>query len=106
MMTKDEICFEFNIDESELKGVKILWAEYDRGAFEGTGYEGTAFVLFRRAGRLYTVEGGHCSCYGLEGQWEPVETTKEALALRTDDFGKRAYREVAKKLRTRKEEAS
>lgn len=95
MMTKDEICKEFEIDSSELKGVKILWAEYEQG-----GYEGDVFVLFRRAGRLYSVEGSHCSCYGLEGQWSPVETTKEALAKAGDwTLAHRCYEEVGKRLR-------
>jgi len=47
-------------------------------------YDGHAFVLFRRRGRLYEVNGSHCSCMGLEGQWEPEETTKKALLYRLD----------------------
>lgn len=56
---------------------QILFAEY-----ETPSYEGYAFVLFERDGKLYEVNGSHCSCYGLEGQWEPDETTWEALAMR------------------------
>lgn len=39
---------------------------------------------------LYEVNGSHCSCYGLEGQWEEEETTVEALAYRLTNgtFGK------------------
>lgn len=36
------------------------------------------------------VRPPHCSCYGLEDQWEPEETTLEALKHRLEngDFGK------------------
>jgi hypothetical protein len=55
----------------------ILFASY------GTdNYSGDAFVLFEQDGRLYEVNGSHCSCVGLEGQWSPEETTLEALAHR------------------------
>lgn len=42
-------------------------------------YEGSAFVLFVRDGKLYEVHGSHCSCHGLEDQWTEEETTVEAL---------------------------
>lgn len=58
-------------------GVEILLASYGQD-----GYEGDAFILFRKDGKLYEVNGGHCSCYGLEGQWEPEETSIEALRHR------------------------
>jgi hypothetical protein len=46
-------------------------------------YTGDAFTLFRdKDGRLMEANGGHCSCYGLEDQWEPEETFKEALLKR------------------------
>ena len=66
-------------EHPRFQGVEVLLASY------GTGnYEGDAFVLFRRDGKLYEVNGGHCSCYGLEGQWDPEETTIEALEHRLD----------------------
>ena len=64
----------------ELDGVNVLLAYY---CYES--YEGDAFVLFEKDGQLFEVNGGHCSCYGLEGQWEPEETTREALLKRLDD---------------------
>lgn len=67
-------------EKPEFKGAEILLASY------GTpSYEGRAFVLFRRDGKLYEVNGSHCSCYQLEGQWEPEETTAEALLHRVDN---------------------
>ena len=49
-------------------------------------YSGYAFVLFRKDAKLYEVNDYHCSCYGLR-DWDPEETTKEALLLRDDDYG-------------------
>lgn len=68
--------------------IHILFASY------GTdNYSGDAFVLFEREGKLYEVNGSHCSCYGLEGQWDEDETTLTALEYRltkgtmgTDDY--------------------
>ena len=57
---------------------EILVALYDGGS-----YDGLAFVLFHRDGKLYEVHGSHCSCYGLEGQWSPEETSWAALGIRT-----------------------
>lgn len=65
------------IPESFPKEEEILFASYGGGS-----YEGDATVIWRRGGKLYETHGGHCSCYGLEGQFEPEETTLEALALR------------------------
>jgi len=43
------------------------------------GYEGSAMVVYRKNGKLYEVNGSHCSCNGLENQWSPEETSYEAL---------------------------
>jgi hypothetical protein len=66
----------------------ILFASY------GTGnYEGDAFVLLEQDGKLYEVNGSHCSCYGLEGQFDLEEidliSIKERILegnLGTDDY--------------------
>lgn len=68
---------DFEINDENLRGVKILLASYGQG-----GYEGDAFGLFERDGELWEVNGGHCSCNGLEGQWEPEKTNIEALRHR------------------------
>lgn len=59
--------------------VEVLLASYAQG-----GYEGDAFVLFRKDGQLFEVNAGHCSCHNLEGQWEPESTTVEALRHRLE----------------------
>lgn len=72
----------------DLKGAKILLAWYGYG-----DYDGSAFVLFERNGKLYEVNGDHCSCYELEGQWEPEETSVVELKHRIENgtLGKSGY---------------
>mgnify|MGYP000217434116 CR=1 FL=1 len=57
--------------------IHILLASYGTGS-----YEGDTFVLFERDGKLFEVNGSHCSCYGLENQFDPEETSLEALKHR------------------------
>jgi hypothetical protein len=65
---------EFMEKNDTYKNMNVLFACY---TYED--YSGDALVIFERNGQLYEVHGGHCSCYGLEGQWDPEETTKEYL---------------------------
>ncbi len=83
---KEGIIGDFDISSTALRGCKILFASYN-----SEDYQGTAFVLFERKGKLYEVNGSHCSCYGLgssswgddgNSQWQPEETTIEALISR------------------------
>ena len=66
----------------EMKNCNILFAWYGNGS-----YDGSTFVLFERGGELYEVNGGHCSCYGLEGQWDPELTSVKALEHRIREGG-------------------
>lgn len=68
---KADVCREFDI--AGFDGV-VLYAHYDY-----VDYSGDAHVIFVRDGKFYTVSGAHCSCYGLEGQWEAVEMPLAAL---------------------------
>lgn len=81
----ESICREFvNYDErdnwqetqpaKDLKGAKVLFAYYDC-----QNYSGDATVLYRKGGKIFIVGGSHCSCNGLEGQWEPKEVTVKYL---------------------------
>lgn len=81
-------------------GHEILFADYSTGS-----YEGSAFVVYRSEddGKLYQVNGGHCSCFGLEGQWDPEELKDLAeLELRKfysmDDEAREALRVLTKTL--------
>lgn len=55
----------------------IVYAIYDREQ-----YDGSAMVVFEKDGALYEVHGSHCSCFGLEDQWDPEATTEEELRFR------------------------
>lgn len=97
-----EVFSAFKADADDRKDAKIIFAHY---TYED--YSGNAFVLFTRNGKLYEVNGSHCSCYGLEGQWEPEETNVEALQHRIrkgtlgkfyDGYYKKEIRESLKNL--------
>lgn len=85
------------LKETTFAGVNVLLASYNYEC-----YSGDAFVLFEKDGKLYEVNGGHCSCYGLEGQWEPEETTVEALRHRMTEgrLGYSDYNRFAAELAT------
>lgn len=68
---------QFGITLSD--AINIIVATYETRA-----YEGYAFVLFEQGGKLYEVNASHCSCYGLEGQWDPELATVEDLRFRLD----------------------
>jgi len=81
---------DFGIGPDALKGAEVLVASY---TYED--WSGDAYVLFKRDGKLWEVHGGHCSCYGLsEGsyygdeasqtQWQPEETSAEAILHRIE----------------------
>lgn len=68
------------------KKYKILYADYQTG-----NYEGSAYVLGydNVQDKFFEVHGGHCSCYGLEGQWNEEYCTlselKELITRRLKD---------------------
>lgn len=66
----------------EKEDIEILLASYTQ-----ENWEGDAFVLFRliSTGELFEVNGAHCSCYGLEGQWNPENTTIGELMFRLEN---------------------
>lgn len=81
----DDVFQQFQTSGDEVKDIDILFASYEQG-----DYEGSAFVLFSQNGKLYEVNGSHCSCYGLEGQWSPEETSVEEILYRME-HGKGYY---------------
>lgn len=36
-------------------------------------YSGDSTVVFKKDGKWFLNSAGHCSCYGLEGKWDPEE---------------------------------
>jgi hypothetical protein len=76
-MNEDEVIahLESSYDGFDRNGVAILVAYEEEEA-----YEGYAFQLFTRAGKLYENVSSHCSCYG--HRWEPEETTLAGMLAR------------------------
>lgn len=71
----------FSQTADALEGAKVLLAWYESG-----GYDGSAYVLFERDGKLFETSGSHCSCNGLEDSWSPEETSIEALEKRDHGY--------------------
>lgn len=65
--------------------IQILYADY-----ETPDYEGYATVVYYRKStrKYYEAYGSHCSCYGLENQWErDEEIVAEELMKRIGTLG-------------------
>lgn len=59
-----------NFAKSDDPDIDIVFASYDCPP-----YEGYATVIYYRksTSKYYEIYGSHCSCYGLEGQWDREE---------------------------------
>jgi len=68
---------EFDMTDAEPE--QVIYASY-----EYENYSGYADVLYRNGESYFYASGSHCSCYGLEGQWEPEEVSREALLGQVD----------------------
>lgn len=76
-----DVIRNYGIKESELEGATIIHADY---TYED--YSGSSYVLFYKGGKFYEVHGSHCSCYGLEDQWDPEEVKVADLLARPDGY--------------------
>jgi len=89
---------EYGKDVDFLEGFDVLLASYIQES-----YEGYAFLLLRKGSEIYEINASHCSCFGLEGQFQPEETTVESMRHRLDEgsFGTdyRGVNEFADELR-------
>lgn len=65
---------QFEIQEDQLLDEEVIIAVYSQEY-----YDGFAMVAFKREGKVFIAAGSHCSCYGLEGQFEPEEISLDAL---------------------------
>ena len=86
---KDQELTTYHGDWSSWEEVAKDFAEYDEDYVKSNGpvkpdevlfagyynesYSGSAKVIFRQGELYHEVHSGHCSCYGLEGSWEPTE---------------------------------
>lgn len=73
-----DVFTEFDTDYD--RDINILIAYYG-----DESYEGNAYVLFMKGSKLYEVCAGHCSCFGLEGQWDPEETSWDVIDTYVDE---------------------
>jgi len=64
---------------TDLDGAHVIHADY---TYED--YSGSSYVLYYKDGKYYEVHGSHCSCFGLEDQWEPEEVTIVELMAMAD----------------------
>lgn len=73
----EQVATEFHMSEVEQQRYTILYASYEYACYSGDaivfGYDTVDDTFFQ-------VSGGHCSCYGLEGQWSPEPLTVEEIA--------------------------
>lgn len=73
----DDVMEQFQVPEQDRPVPdQVLFASYDCPE-----YEGYAEVIYRIGERYFWASGSHCSCYGLEDQWDPEEYNREQLAL-------------------------
>lgn len=68
----------------ELEDYDIIIAYESVGSW---GCDSSSWFLLKRKsdGVLFEVSGGHCSCYGFEGQWKDIEETTVKY-LKSDNF--------------------
>lgn len=94
----EDVQREFCTGEAEPE--EVIYARYDY-----QDYSGDATVVYRNGKKFSIVEGGHCSCFGLETQFEPTDYTKDeilaALDRRaTDNYYQKPWTEIAAHIRT------
>ena len=68
----DDVVSEFGCDEKEPD--EVIFAIYNYHC-----YDGDAIVIYRNRQQYFIVEGCHCSCHGLEGQWYAKTYNKKEL---------------------------
>lgn len=73
----EDVFSNYGVGEEQQEGIDIIFAEY-----EYEEYSGSSLVIFIKDGKLYEVNGSHCSCNGLEDCWSPEETSAIALLAR------------------------
>lgn len=76
----EDILKAYDAPSDALDGATVLLAWYSYEA-----YSGYSFVLYEKDGKLWEVNGSHCSCHGLEGQWDPERASWKALSTRLLD---------------------
>lgn len=74
----EDVITAYKAPADALEGAVIHLAWYGYG-----DYCGGSLIVFEKDGKLWEVNGSHCSCNGLEEcGWSPEETSWEALDMR------------------------
>ena len=70
----------YDANLKEVNQFRILIAYESVGSW---GCDSSSYFLLehKKDKKLYVVEGSHCSCFGFENQFEPSETSVEALKM-------------------------
>lgn len=76
----EDVQREFRTDYPEPE--KVIFARY---TYED--YSGAATVVFKNEGAFFVVSGSHCSCYGLEDQFDPEEYETADLLIAAIEKG-------------------
>lgn len=66
----EDVFCQFDVPQGQQEGVEVIYANYENEMYDGSA---TVFFFDRNTEKYYEAYGSHCSCYGLEGQWEPEE---------------------------------
>ena len=77
------IVADYEVDRAVVDKFDILVAYESVGSW---GCDSSSWFLLRdrETGKLFEINGSHCSCYGFEGQFEPEETNVAALQHRAE----------------------
>ena len=76
---RENVLCDWGLEPEDLEPYNVLFEFYEVSAYDG---EAIVILQHKESKKLYITEGSHCSCYGLEGQFEPDLTTKAYLENR------------------------
>ena len=77
--SSEDVFSEFDLSSDESKSIDIIIANYECEYYDGSA---TVFYYRRDTEKYYETYGSHCSCYGLEGQWDGKEIVFKELENR------------------------
>lgn len=82
----------------EKEPTEVFVAFYDHEAY---GCDGDSEVYYRRGRKYYHNSGSHCSCHGLEDQWQPIEYGKRDFIGFLERYSGKYSKEVLAMLRSK-----
>lgn len=94
---REKFSNDYSADNSPVpaKEPRYVFAVYDTPP-----YEGSAEIIYSDDGKkFFMASGSHCSCFGLEGQWQPIEMPLEGIdKILSSDYGELArFRDEVKR---------